>query len=297
MLWDGYFANFTPNPIQERTDMTIKLRFFALFLSLAFGLAPFLGTSASQAAGEIQKIKDAGKVRIAVYSDQSPFGYLDADGQPAGYDVWLAKRIGQDLLGDESKIEWVYTPTNTRMEILQSDKADILLANFTKTAKRAEQVDFARPYLKVSTGVISPKSAPITDVSELKGKRLIVRNSTFQASYFAENHPEIELVKLDGIPECLQALLDGRGEALSMDNTLVFALEKQNPDLAVGIRAMGPDATINPAVKKGNAELLEWINQEIAKLESEKFFLKAYDATLGLAFGDSSDPGLFLVEE
>ncbi|MEI2658977.1 MAG: transporter substrate-binding domain-containing protein [Bifidobacterium adolescentis] len=54
----------------------------------------------------------------------------------------------------------------------------ITLANFTVTDERKEKVDFAKPYMKVALGVVSPESAEITDVSQLKGKTLIIAKGT-----------------------------------------------------------------------------------------------------------------------
>jgi polar amino acid transport system substrate-binding protein len=179
---------------------------------------------------------------------------------------------------------------------LEADKVDIVLANFTKTPERAEKVDFANPYFKVSIGVISPKSAPITDVAQLKGKKLILNKGSSQDRYFTDHHPEIELIKFDRISDGLSALLDGRADALSQDNFLVFAWEREHADLIVGVQALGPDETINPAVKKGNAELLNWLNEEIDKLTKEKFFYTVYDATLRPVYGESIDPGVVLID-
>ena len=46
-------------------------------------------------------------------------------------------------------------------------KVDIILANFTATEERAEQVDFALPYMKVKLGVVSPDNALTTDNTEV----------------------------------------------------------------------------------------------------------------------------------
>ena len=88
--------------------------------------------------------------------DKAPFGYIDADGKPAGYDVVYGDRIAADL-GVTAK----YVPVDAaaRTEVLASNKVDITLANFTVTPERAEKVDFANPYFKVSLGVVSPTSA------------------------------------------------------------------------------------------------------------------------------------------
>lgn len=244
--------------------------------------------SKSSAPGSaIDQIKQRGKLRVAVFSDKPPFGFVDANGQSQGYDVYLAHRLAKDLLGDENAVEFVLTEAAARTEVLEADKVDITLANFTVTPERKEKVDFALPYMKVALGVVSPEGQPITDVSQLKGKKLIVNKGTTAETYFTKNYPEIELLKYDQNTEAFQALKDGRGAALAHDNTLVFAWARENPGFTVGISKLGELDSIAPAVKKGNTELLDWINAEITKLGEEQFFHKDFTATLQPAYGDS----------
>ena len=80
---------------------------------------------------------------------------------------------------------------------------------------------------------------------------------------------------------------DGRcASALAHDNTLLFAWAKENPSFAVGIKELGETDVIAPAVKKGNTELLEWLNEEMAQLQKDKFLLQAYQETLAPIYGD-----------
>ena len=72
----------------------------------------------------------------------------------------------------------------SRVEFLQSNKVDVILANFTVTDERKEVVDYALPYMKVSLGVVSPNGKVITDVKQLKGKKLIVNKGTTAETYF-----------------------------------------------------------------------------------------------------------------
>lgn len=247
-------------------------------------------------ASSIEEIKKRGKVRIAVFSDKPPFGFVDKNGANQGYDVVLGKRIAKDLLGDESKLEFVLTEAQNRVDVLKSDKVDIVLANFTVTPERSEQVDFANPYMKVAIGVASPKSDPITSVDQLKDKKLIVNKGTTAETYFHEKEPDVEQVKFDQNTEAFEALKDKRGAALAHDNTLLYAWVKNNPDYTVGIKSVGDLDYIAPAVKKGNKELLDWLNEELETLGKEKFFHQAFDETLKSAFSDDIKPDDVVVE-
>ena len=92
------------------------------------------------------------------------------------------------------------------------------------------------------------------------------------------------------------ALLDGRGDAFSTDNTEVLAWAKSNKGFKVGITHLGDDDTIAPAVQKGNTELLNFVNDEIVKLGKDNFFHKDYQETLEPVYGNEVNPDDIVVE-
>ncbi|MBC5713034.1 cysteine ABC transporter substrate-binding protein [Roseburia sp. BX1005] len=247
-------------------------------------------------ARTLDEIKEDGKIRIGVFSDKNPFGYVDENGEVQGYDVYFAKRIGKDLLGSDDAVEFVYVEAANRVEYLESAKVDIILANFTVTDERAEKVDFALPYMKVSLGIVSPDANEITDVEQLNGKTLIVVKGTTAETYFGENYPDINLLKFDEYQEAYDALLDGRGDAFSTDNTEVLAWALQNPGFTVGVESVGSADSIAPAVQKGNTDLLNWIDDEIKGLADEEFFHKDFEETLAPVYGESVDAENLVVE-
>ena len=241
----------------------------------------------------LDEIKESGKIIIGVFSDKAPFGYVDENGAYQGYDVYFADRIGKDLGVD---VEYVSLDPASRVEFVQTGKVDVVLANFTVTEERAQQVDFALPYMKVSLGVVSPDGNVITDVSQLDGKTLIVCKGTTAETYFSENYPNVTLQKYDQYADAYNALLDGRGDAFSTDNTEVLAWALSNPGFTVGIDSLGDVDTIAPAVHKGNSTLLDWLNTEIESLCEEQFFHADYDATLAPVYGEAADPEARVVE-
>ena len=244
-------------------------------------------------ARTVQEIKDSGVIRIGVFTDKAPFGYIDENGKNQGYDVYFTDRLAKDL---GVQVEYISLDPASRVEYAETGKVDIVAANFTVTPERAEKVDFSLPYMKVSLGVVSPDGAVIKSVEELKDKTLIVSKGTTAEYYFSKNHPEVKLQKYDSYADAYNALLDGRGDAFSTDNTEVLAWAKSNPGFTVGIESLGDVDTIAVAVQKGNTDLLNWINNEIKELGKENFFHEAYKATLEPIYGDSADPDSIVVE-
>ncbi|AFS79436.1 amino acid ABC transporter, periplasmic binding protein [Gottschalkia acidurici 9a] len=282
-------------------------KFLALLIIGILAIGSFTGCSksapessdtsgSSKSASSIEEIKNRGIIRIGVFSDKPPFGYIDAQGENQGFDIYIAKRFAKDLLGDESKAEFVLVEAANRVAYLESNKVDIIMANFTVTDERKQKVDFANPYMKVSLGLVSPDNAQITSVDQLKGKKLIVNKGTTAETYFTKNHPEIELLKFDQNTEAFEALKDNRGAALAHDNTEVLAWAKSNTGFTVGLPTLGSQDTIAPAVKKGDKELLDWINKELETIGKENFVHKAYEDTLKPVYGDSVSPDDLVIE-
>ena len=256
-------------------------------LAAVTALSLLAGTAIAQEADTVYRtvdeIKESGTINIGVFSDKAPFGYVDEYGKYQGYDIYFAERIGEDL-GVE--INYVSTEAASRIEYLQTGKVDIILANFTVTEERAQEVDFALPYMNVALGVVSPDDRVITDLSEIgSDDRVIVISGTTAETYLVKNNPEITLQKFDTYASAKEAFENGTGVAWANDNTEVIAFAIENEGYTVGIDELGNADTIAPAVSKGNESLLNWLNEEIKSLGEEKFFHAAYEATLAEIYG------------
>ncbi len=266
-------------------------KIISLALIAAAGTS-FFSCSKKVQGSTVEAIKANKEIKIAVFSDKKPFGYVDQNGEYRGYDVYFGNRIAKDL---GVKVKYVPVEAAARVEVLETGKVDLVLANFTVTKERAEKVDFALPYMKVALGIVS-KNGEITAPEQLNGKKLIIAKGTTAESYFEKNYPEVELVKYDQYSEAYDALLNGRGDALSTDNTEVLAWALENPGYEVGVESLGDLDTIAPAVQKGNKSLLNWINSEIESLEPEQFFHAAYEAELRSVYGPESNADSLVIE-
>ena len=264
----------------------------SLAIALVLVLSIAVTASADVVYRTLDEIKASGTVNIGVFSDKNPFGYVDENGEYQGYDVYFARRIGEDL---GLTVNYVSTEAANRVEYLETGKVDIILANFTVTAERAEKVDFALPYMNVALGVVSPDSRIIKDLSELTADdQVIVISGTTAEDYLIKNNPEITLQKYDTYANAKNALENGNAVAWANDNTEVIAYALQNEGYTVGIPSLGSQDTIAPAVSKGNETLLNWINDEIKALAGEQFFHKDYEATLTETYGLDYEDSLVL---
>ena len=283
--------------MKNATKLTAAALAATLSLSLAAcGGSASTGTAADNAASgnetvyrTLDEIKADGTINIGVFSDKNPFGYVDENGEYQGYDVYFANRLAEDL---GVKVNFVSTEAANRIEYLQTGKVDVILANFTVTPERAEEVDFALPYMNVALGVISPDSNVVTTLDDWNAEnQMIVISGTTAETFLTKNYPDIPLQKFDSYATAKSALENG-GVAWANDNTEVIAFAKQNSGYTVGIPSLGSQDTIAPAVSKGNETLLNAINEEIKALGEENFFHKDYEATLVDTYGTDYEDSL-----
>lgn len=268
--------------------------------ALALGVTTLAGGSvvgASEDAGggnfrTLDEIKESGTINIGVFSDKYPFGYVDENGDYQGYDVYFAERIGEDL-GVE--INYVSTEAANRVEYLETGKVDIILANFTVTEERAQKVDFALPYMNVALGVVSHDDNVIESLDQVSADdQIIVISGTTAETYLEKEYPDIKLQKFDTYAAAKTAFENGTGVAWANDNTEVIAFSLENEGYTVGIPSVGSQDTIAPAVTKGNATLLDWLNEEIVSLGEENFFHADYEATLVETYGTDYEDTLVI---
>ena len=283
--------------MKNATKLTAAALAATMSLSLAAcGGSASTGTAADNAASgnetvyrTLDEIKADGTINIGVFSDKNPFGYVDENGEYQGYDVYFANRLAEDL---GVKVNFVSTEAANRIEYLQTGKVDVILANFTVTPERAEEVDFALPYMNVALGVISPDSNVVTTLDDWNAEnQMIVISGTTAETFLTKNYPDIPLQKFDSYATAKSALENG-GVAWANDNTEVIAFAKQNSGYTVGIPSLGSQDTIAPAVSKGNETLLNAINEEIKALGEENFFHKDYEATLVDTYGTDYEDSL-----
>ncbi|MDV9033692.1 transporter substrate-binding domain-containing protein [Pseudomonas sp. RAC1] len=284
----------------------MKTAHLTKLLAPLFGLALLAGcdkpadssaaAKPAASASYLDTIKARDKLIVGVFTDKPPFGFVDEKGRYVGFDTDIGRRFAKDLLGDENKVEFVAVEPASRIPFLQSDKVDLILANMTVTPERKEAVDFTNPNLRVAVQAIVADGSPVKALDDLADKTIIVTTGTTADIWLSKNHPDWKLLKFEKNSESLQALANGRGDAYAQDNLILFSWAKQNPGYRVLPQLLGEEAPIAPAVKKGNTELRDWVNAELARLGEEKFLLKLYDQYVRKELSDDTPPESVIVE-
>lgn len=276
--------------------MTLKSALVLPLLALGLLVGTAAAHAADATAGSLEKIKARDKLIVGVFSDKPPFGFVNEQGDYVGFDTDLGRRFAKDLLGDEKKIEFVVVEPASRIPFLQSDKVDLILANMTVTPERAQVVDFTHPNLRVAVQALVPDKSPVKTLDDLASKTVIVTTGTTADIWLTKNHPDWKLLKFEKNSESLQALANGRGDAYAQDNLVLFSWAKQNPGYRVLAQKLGDEAPIAPAVKKGNIELRDWVNTELASLGQQKYLHTLYNQYVRDQLAADTDPSAVIVE-
>ena len=94
------------------------------------------------AAGTLDDIKARGELICGSNTGLTGFGAPDADGNYQGFDVDLCKAIAAAVLGNQSKVKYVPTTSETRFTALSSGEVDLLVRNSTWTFSRDNDLKF-----------------------------------------------------------------------------------------------------------------------------------------------------------
>ena len=213
-------------------------------------------------------IKKQGVLRAGVKCDYPPDGYLDAQGKPKGVEVSLVKQIAAYAFGSPDKVELVCVTAANRIPSLQGSKIDLLIATLGVSPERAQVIDFSDNYAWGGSDVLVSKDSPIKSLKDLAGKNVIVMKGAWQIGWFEKNSPTTNLLKLDGISDGLQALMQKRADGFAHDQAVLQPIAKKNAEVKLvgevyqlGFRAAG--------IRKGETDWVKYVNAAMAKAKKE----------------------------
>ena len=246
-------------------------------------------------SNSLSEIKDKGVLRVGVFTEQPPFGQL-VDGAFTGFEVDFANAIAQNLFKDRGgKVEFVATRADQRLDFVEKNKVDLLLATFIITDDRSKKIDFSLPYFSVNIGVLTKKSDNIKKESDLRGKKVLVESGTTAQAYF--NLKGYNTVSCPNSNECYKMLKNGVGDAYANDNLIVLAYPVVDRSMEVNIKNLGASDFLGVGVAKGNKELLNFVNDTLVKLSKDGFFRKTFKDTIDPFYKGTAEQKYFLLED
>ena len=228
-------------------------RLWIWLAALTIGL---LTASDQVRADALQDIFDRGTVRIGVPIDVPPFGYTDANQQPVGLDVDLAKQVAE-ALGVELELQQI-TGIN-RIPFLLTDKVDIVIAVMGATPERAKQIMFTSPYASLYIGVFGPAGLEVASADDLGDYTVGVPRGTTQDISVTEMAPDANIVRFEDDATTAAAFLSGQVDLFGTANIVAQDIaKKEGVDLVNKFVIRTSPAHMG--VRQGEFNLLRWLD-------------------------------------
>jgi putative glutamine transport system substrate-binding protein len=236
---------------------------------------------AAFADSSLAAVKQRGSLKIGVKYDNPGFGYLKAgESEPTGFEIDLAHEITKRILGDPSKVQFTQVITSNRIPMVQNGDIDMFIATATITPDRLKQIAFSNVYYSAGQSLLVKMNSPIKSYQDLAGKTVCTAKGSTPEQTIHKVAPNADVQTFDGYTPCYQALLDGRADAITTDNTILIGFRNQNPK---DLKMVGGLFTFEPygiGIAKGNDTLLKAVNDALVSIGNDGTFAKIHQKWL-----------------
>lgn len=231
----------------------------------------------------LEGIKNKGKLIVGTSADYPPFEFhkmINGKDEIVGFDIEIAKYIA-DQLGVELEIKDM--DFDKLLGGLSTGMLDVVIAGMNATPERQEEANFTDVYYKSNHSVLIHKedADKITTMEDLKGKSIGVQIGTVQENMAKTSIENADVLSLTTNPEIIMNLKTRKIDCAIMEDLVAKSFAKENDDLMVveGISIDPGGEGVAIALKKGNDELTEKLNEILADAKSkgllEKWFTEA----------------------
>ncbi len=217
-------------------------------------------------AETVADIQKRGRLRLGVLGDQPPWGFLDANGKSAGYDVDFGRLMAK-AMGVEP--EFVTMTVAARIAQLMTNKVDLVIAVMGMYPERAKVVQFSKPYAGLSIIVLGHKAQAIATAADLKPLRIGVPRGAAQDTALTAQVPGGDIHRYDDDASNIQALLAGQVDVIGGNTTYILNINKARPGNDVEQKLVLNRQWMGVAMRPGQKELNEWINAFIDKVRDD----------------------------
>lgn len=208
-----------------------------------------------------------------------PYEFLDANGNPAGFNVELTMAIAA-VMGLDVKIRlgaW-----GDMRSALDAGTVNIL-QGMVATEERAREVDFSPPHAMVYQAIWTRTGSPIRTLKDLRGKEVIVMRQSTMHDFMLKHDLGASYLQVDTLADALKLLSAGEHDA-----ALVAKLPGEYLVKELGLTNIAPlpqpilSQRYGYAVKKGNSELLDRFSEGLAILKKSGRFQAIRHKWLGV---------------
>jgi len=188
-----------------------------------------------QLAGTLAKVRASGVVTVAHRESSIPFSYLSVRGEPIGYSIDLCKSLVEamgEAVGRGLEIRWLPVTSETRIEAVESGKADLECGSTTSNLARAKRVAFSPTFFVSGTKLMVKRGSTIKSFRDLGGKTVVVTAGTTNEETMREIARKFQVdyrinVARDHADSFAQ-VVNGKADAFATDDVLLYGLIAQN---------------------------------------------------------------------
>lgn len=238
-------------------------------LSVVLALACVLSLAACGSKKDEGSTEEGKKEELvmATNAEFPPYEYYDGD-EIVGIDAEFAAAIAEKL-GMELKIEDM--AFDSIIPAVQSGKADLGAAGMTVTDERKTQVDFSDTYYTGRQVIIVTEDSAIASPDDLEGKKIGVQQGTTGDIYTTDDYGDENVDRYNKGMEAVQALQQGKVDAVVIDDQPAQTFVEENEGLKI-LETEYVEEDYALALKKGNDELLQKVNDAIKALKEDGTF-------------------------
>lgn len=249
-----------------------------LLATVALSSVLFLGACSSDASSTtdvesttesdqvtFESIKEAGVLKVGVKEDVPNFGLMNTDtGEIEGFEIDIAKKIAEEILGDPEAIELTPVTAKTRGPLLDNGEVDMVIATFTVTEERKETYNFTDAYYEDAVGLLVKTEKNYEGLEDMDGANIGVAQSSTTADAIAAEAEQYDITvdfsEYATYPEIKAALDSGRIDAFSVDRSILAGYLDESTEILPD-RFATQDYGI--ATMKVNTELADGVNDLI----------------------------------
>lgn len=202
----------------KKLGIILTLAFLAL-VGIHFFLAPKNGEFIEDDLYEA--IRNRGFIKVGINPDSKPFGFVDANGNYAGYDVDLAHYIAQYIVNDPKNIKFIEVTPSNRLLKASTGEVDIVISTVTITPQREQVVNFSVPYDVAGQAVLVKSNSSISALSDLSGQNVGVVFGTTAEKNMKNLVPNANLLGFRSYNDAYLALKNNKINAITSDDTIL----------------------------------------------------------------------------
>jgi polar amino acid transport system substrate-binding protein len=210
---------------------------------------------------------------IGVKCDFSPFGYIDAQGHNAGYDVEVARQFAELAFGKSNRVSFVCVTTPSRIPALQTNRVDIIVSTLTWTKARAEIIDFSIPYYNATGRLAVTKGSSINSIKDLAGKTVVTTRGALYAPWTKLCLPDSKLLEVDSPAAAVLAVKNGQADTFMFDDAFLLGVATQDREM----RLTKDKFLAIPwgiGIRKGDTVTKRWVDAALRRLQARDFFFQ-----------------------